>query len=205
LALAYRLAQVDPNAVVALVCVELCSLTFHFEDFTKSNFIATALFGDGAAGLLVAGDAHRSFGPSVEAVRSTTWPGSLDVMGWNFDAVGMQVVFSQAIPQVVREKVHDNTAEFLRTENREFSDISHWIAHPGGTKVIEAYEDVLPLPPCAMSHARSILRDYGNMSSPTVLFVLERLLKSAPPKPSDLGILTALGPGFSSENVLLRF
>jgi len=205
LALAHRLAQSDPRAVVALVCVELCSLTFHFEDFTKSNFIATALFGDGAAGLFVVGDTHTSPGPAIAATRSTTWPGSLDVMGWNFDAVGMQVVFSQAIPQVVHEKVHGNTAEFLAAENREFSDIAHWIAHPGGTKVIEAYEEVLPLSPCAMVHARSILRDYGNMSSPTVLFVLERLLRNATPQPGELGILTALGPGFSSENLLLQF
>lgn len=205
LALAHRLAQGEPKAVVALVCVELCSLTFHFEDFTKSNVIATALFGDGAAGLLVVGDAHTSHGPEILATRSTTWPGSLDVMGWNFDAVGMQVVFSQAIPQVVREKVYDNTSEFLVAAKREFSDIAHWIAHPGGTKVIEAYEEVLPLPACAMTNARSVLRDYGNMSSPTVLFVLERLLKSASPRSGDFGVLTALGPGFSSENVLLRF
>lgn len=205
LALSHRLAKGDPKAVVALVCVELCSLTFHFEDFTKSNFIATALFGDGAAGLIVVGDAHTSNGPDILATRSTTWPGSLDVMGWNFDAVGMQVVFSQAIPQVVRDKVYENTAGFLAAENREFSDIKHWVAHPGGTKVIEAYEEVLPLPPCAMTHARTVLRDYGNMSSPTVLFVLERLMQSAHMQPSDFGVLTALGPGFSSENVLLRF
>lgn len=205
LALAHRLAKGDPTAIVALVCVELCSLTFHFEDFTKSNFIATALFGDGAAGLLVVDDTHASSGPSILSAGSTTWPGSLDVMGWNFDSVGMQVVFSQAIPQVVREKVYDNTADFLASENREFSDIVHWIAHPGGTKVIEAYEEVLPLPPCAMTHARSILRDFGNMSSPTVLFVLERLLQSASAQPGDLGVLTALGPGFSSEILLLRF
>jgi alkylresorcinol/alkylpyrone synthase len=205
LALAHRLAAGDPKAVVALVCVELCSLTFHFEDFTKSNFIATALFGDGAAGLFVVGDAHSSPGPEILATRSTTWPGSLDVMGWNFDAVGMQVVFSQAIPQVVRERVHGNTSEFLSSECHAFSDITHWIAHPGGTKVIEAYEEVLPFPPCAMMHARSVLRDYGNMSSPTVLFVLERLLRVATPKPGELGLLTALGPGFSSENLLLRF
>ncbi len=205
LALAHRLAAGDPKAVVALVCVELCSLTFHFEDFTKSNFIATALFGDGAAGLYVVGDAHTSHGPEVLATRSTTWPGSLDVMGWNFDAVGMQVVFSQAIPQVVRERVHGNTLEFLISEGRGFSDIAHWITHPGGTKVIEAYEEVLPLPPGAMTHARSVLCDYGNMSSPTVLFVLERLLGDAKPTPGELGLLTALGPGFSSESVLLRF
>jgi alkylresorcinol/alkylpyrone synthase len=209
LALAHRLAKGDPEAVIALVCVELCSLTFHFEDFSKSNVIATALFGDGAAGVLVVGDDRAKrlthAGPSVLAVGTTTWPDSLDVMGWNFDAVGMQVVFSQSIPQVVREKVHDNTVAFLSTSGHSFEDVAHWIVHPGGTKVMEAYEAALPLPPCALTHARESLREFGNMSSPTVLFVLDRLLRKGKPRPGELGLLTALGPGFSSENLLLQF
>lgn len=206
LALANRLAQGDPHTVVALVCVELCSLTFHFTDFSKSNFVATALFADGAAGLLIVGDAHSKSiaGASILATGTTTWPDSLDVMGWNFDAAGMQVVFSHAIPQIVRDKVRVNTAEFLAANATEFGDIKHWVMHPGGTKVIEAYEEVLPLPPRAMTHARRVLRDHGNMSSPTVLFVLERLLKSGWASSGDFGVLTALGPGFSSENILLR-
>lgn len=209
LALAHRLAAGDPDAVIALVCVELCSLTFHFEDFSKSNFVATALFGDGAAGLLIAGDRRadqlRLAGPSIEAVETTTWPDSLDVMGWNFDAVGMQVVFSQAIPQIVRDKVHENVQAFLSAHRLEFPDIRHWIVHPGGAKVVEAYEAVLPLSACAMTHARAVLREHGNMSSPTVLYVLERLLRGGRPQSGEMGILTALGPGFSSELVLLKF
>jgi alkylresorcinol/alkylpyrone synthase len=209
LALAHRLALGDPDAVIALVCVELCSLTFHFEDFSKSNFIATALFGDGAAGVLVVGDrralSRPSSGPKIHAVGTTTWPDSLDVMGWNFDAVGMQVVFSQAIPQVVREKVHGNTFEFLAKEGLGFADIGHWVVHPGGAKVIEAYEAALPLPPCAMTHSRGVLQEFGNMSSPTVLFVFERLLRLSPPSAGDWGLLSALGPGFSSDNLLLKF
>lgn len=209
LALAHRLAKGDPEAVIALVCVELCSLTFHFEDFSKSNVIATALFGDGAAGVLVVGDDRarklKRAGPSIMGVGTTTWPDSLDVMGWNFDAVGMQVVFSQAIPQVVRDKVHGNTKSFLESSGRSFDDISHWIVHPGGTKVMEAYESVLPLPQCALTHARETLRVYGNMSSPTVLFVLDQLLRKGSPRSGEVGLLTALGPGFSSENLLLKF
>lgn len=207
LALANRLAKGDPQAIVALVCVELCSLTFHFADFSKSNFIATALFADGAAGVLVVGDDRHdaASGPVIRSSGTTTWPDSLDVMGWNFDAAGMQVVFSHAIPQIVRDKVRANTDEFLADCGVGYEAIRHWIAHPGGTKVIEAYEEVLPLPPCAMSHARAVLRDYGNMSSPTVLFVLDRLMREAAPSQGDLGFLTALGPGFSSENILLEF
>jgi alkylresorcinol/alkylpyrone synthase len=201
------MAKGDPKAVVALVCVELCSLTFHFEDFSKSNFIATALFADGAAGVMVVGDdkAAEARGPAILAAGTTTWPDSLDVMGWNFDAVGMQVVFSHAIPQIVREKVLENTSEFLAANEAGFSDIRHWIAHPGGMKVIEAYEQTLPMLHCAMTHARAVLRENGNMSSPTVLFVLEHLMTSGDTSAGDLGILTALGPGFSADNLLLRF
>jgi alkylresorcinol/alkylpyrone synthase len=207
LGLAYRLAKGDPKAVVALVCVELCSLTFHFEDFSKSNFIATALFADGAAGVIVVGDdrAKTATGPEIARAGTTTWPDSLDVMGWNFDAVGMQVVFSHAIPQIVRDKIFANTAEFLSADSLGFSDIRHWVTHPGGMKVIEAYEATLPMPPCAMTHARAVLRQYGNMSSPTVLFVLERLIACGSASEGELGILTALGPGFSADNLLLRF
>jgi alkylresorcinol/alkylpyrone synthase len=207
LGLAYRMASGDPQAVVVLVCVELCSLTFHFEDFSKSNFIATALFADGAAGVLVVGDGRSAVarGPAILAAGTTTWPDSLDVMGWNFDAVGMQVVFSHAIPQIVREKVLENTSEFLDANDVAFPDIRHWIAHPGGMKVIEAYEQTLPMPQCAMTHARAVLRENGNMSSPTVLFVLARLMASGGIAEGDLGILTALGPGFSADNLLLRF
>lgn len=205
LALAHRLAMGDPDAVIALVCVELCSLTFHHADFSKSNFIATALFADGAAGVLVTGDSRPAAGPRILAVGTTTWPGSLEVMGWNFDAVGMQVVFSQAIPRIVRERVRDNTAEFLRRHGRDFAGIGHWIVHPGGTKVMAAYEDALALGPDTLRHARAVLRDCGNMSSPTVLFVLERLLRSGETHPGEYGLLTALGPGFSAENLLLQF
>ena len=209
LALAGRLTQADPTAVVALVCVELCSLTFHSLDYSQSNVVATALFGDGAAGLLIVGaergERLRQPGPRLRAARTTTWPDSLDVMGWNFDAVGMQVVFSKAIPKVVREHVYDNTLAFLDAEHLTYADIRHWIVHPGGAKVIAAYQDVLPVPARALDPARAVLRAYGNMSSPTVLFVLERVLRHESVPAGALGLLTALGPGFSSENLLLEF
>jgi alkylresorcinol/alkylpyrone synthase len=209
LSLAYRLAKGDPQALIALVCVELCSITFHFGDFSKSNFVATSLFADGAAGVLVAGDERaasiQARGPAINASLSTTWPDSLDVMGWNFDSVGMQVVFSRAIPQIVQEKARTNCGKFLSSQGLDFDKIDHFVAHPGGAKVIEAYQEALPLRPCAMTHARTVLRDYGNMSSPTVLFVLDRLLDSGAPKDGDHALLTALGPGFSSEQVLLQF
>lgn len=204
LALAGRLARADTAARVMLVAVELCGLTFHSDDFSKSNVIAMALFGDGAAGVLVVGDDVSCNGAAIVDSASTTWPDSLDVMGWNFDSVGMQVVFSRAIPDIVRTKAHDNVSGFLaRTEHR-IEDVSHWIIHPGGAKVIAAYEEALPLPDGAMDHARSVLHDYGNMSSPTVLFALKRFLAEGSAQPGDYAVLSALGPGFSAENVLLH-
>ncbi len=209
LALANRLAKAEPQARVMLVAVELCGLTFQHDDYSKANLVATALFADGAAGALVVGDdvPIRANGPTPAIVdaRSTTWPDSLDVMGWSFDAVGMQVVFSRAIPQIVREKVRSNTESFLARNSLPLTPLPHLIAHPGGIKVIAAYEESLRLGNGAMQHARAVLRDYGNMSSPTVLFVLKRFLDNGEARPGDHALLTALGPGFSAENVLLRF
>jgi alkylresorcinol/alkylpyrone synthase len=209
LALAYRLAKADPHARIMMVAVELCSLTFHGGDFSKSNLIATALFADGAAAILVTGDdfpvTAPTTQPAIVAAQSTTWPDSLDVMGWNFDSVGMQVVFAQSIPQLVREKVRDNIDHFLADQDRSLNEITHLIAHPGGAKVITAYETALALENAAMDPARAVLRQFGNMSSPTVLFVLENVLRHATITEGDYGLLTALGPGFSAENVLLRF
>jgi alkylresorcinol/alkylpyrone synthase len=209
LALAYRLAKADPNARIMLIAVELCGLTFLHDDHSKANLVATALFGDGAAGVLVTGDGaqanRNTVTPAILGAQSTTWPDSLDVMGWNFDTVGMQVVFSRAIPAIVRERVRVNVDAFLAPFGHSITDLDHVIAHPGGAKVIAAYEDTLCLQNGTMKHARAVLRDFGNMSSPTVLFVLKRLLISESAKPGDHALLTALGPGFSSENILLEF
>lgn len=201
---AYRAALAAPRAVVMLVTVELCGLTFHFGDYSKSNFIATALFADGAAGVMVTGDEIAAAGPEILGTRSTIWPDSLDVMGWNFDNAGMQVVFSRAIPGIVREKTQADMNDFLRPFGIGFDQVRHFIPHPGGAKVIDAYEATLGLDAPKVSPARAVLRDFGNMSAPTVLFVLENTLASGSVKPGDHAVLTALGPGFSSENLLLR-
>ncbi len=204
----YREAISDPNAVVMLVTVELCGLTFHFGDFSKSNFIASALFADGAAGALVVGDdvtECAAGGPAILAAQSTIWPDSLDVMGWNFDNVGMQVVFSHAIPGIVKEKTRQNMDEFLGEHDLTFEQVRHLVVHPGGAKVIDAYQNALSLDSGRMAQARTVLRDFGNMSAPTVLFVLKQTLANGSVSPGDYGVLTALGPGFSAENVLLRF
>lgn len=203
LGLAWRLARAEPGAVVLLVAVELCGLTFHFEDFSRANFVACALFADGAAAAMVTGDEWGARGPAIRAARSTTWPASLDVMGWSFDSVGMQVVFSQQIPRIVRERVRQDTEAFLGENGQTLEDLRHLVAHPGGAKVIAAYEEALALGPERMEHAREVLREHGNMSSVSVLYVLERFLRSGEARSGDLAMLTALGPGFSAEKVLL--
>lgn len=202
---AAQTARADPEARVLLVAVELCSLTFNHSDASKSNLVATALFADGAAGVLVTGDQAGEKGPAILASRATTWPGSLDVMGWNIDSVGMQVVFSRAIPSIVAEKVRGDMTGFLSSLSLTLSDVAHFVAHPGGVKVIEAYEAALNLTPESTLRTRETLRAYGNMSAPSVLFVLKRLLEDKGARQGDYGILTALGPGFTAENLLLRF
>ncbi|MBZ0266006.1 type III polyketide synthase [bacterium] len=197
----------NPDKIVLMIVVELCSLTFHFHDYSKSNLIALALFADGAAGVVLGGKDSGLKGAEILDTRSTLWMDSLDVMGWNFHNEGMQVVFSKAIPGIVNKKARTNIEEFLKLKGKTLSDINEWIVHPGGLKVIEAYEDSLDLSKEALRHTRKVLKNYGNMSSATVLFVLEECLRSldtAEQSENKLGLLTALGPGFSAENLLIR-
>jgi alkylresorcinol/alkylpyrone synthase len=238
LARAAEWASLHPGARVVLVAVEICSLTFQADDLSKSNLVATALFADGAAAVVLGSDgggrgsdsrgdatalassapptghadAHRaqsapaaSRAPRVAGAMSTLFPDSEDVMGWEVCAGGLKVLFSRDIPSIVREMVRPNAEEFLAAHGLALSDVRHLVAHPGGTKVMAAYEEAFELPPGALRHARDVLRTCGNMSSPTVLFVLERFLRDADVRAGDWGLLTALGPGFSSELVLLQW
>ncbi|ASS74340.1 type III polyketide synthase [Tumebacillus algifaecis] len=202
------LAMADPDSLVLVVALELCGLTFVNGDRSKSNLIATSLFADGAAAVLICGDeaaAKKGIrGPQLLAARSTIWPETLDVMGWDVQTAGLKVIFSKDIPTIVATKIRPVTEAFLGEQNLTRADLSHYIAHPGGTKVLNAYEEALALPADALRHARDILRTHGNMSSCTVLFVLARELND-PHHAGDYGLLFALGPGFSSEQVLLRW
>jgi len=208
------LALADPGAVVLLVAVELCSLTFRHADRDKRNLIATSLFSDGAAAAVVAGAtaparaartgerARRSL--ELLASASTLWPGTLDVMGWEVTGEGLHVVFSRDIPSIARERVRPFLEGFLARERLGLTDVAHVVAHPGGAKVLEAYADSLGLPEAGLAHARAELRAHGNMSSPSCLFVLERFLEAGDIRAGDHALLLALGPGFSAESVLLR-
>jgi alkylresorcinol/alkylpyrone synthase len=201
---AYEYTRAFPGRRALLLALELCGLTFQRNDLSKSNLIATSLFADGAAAAVVSGTETGAGGPRILGSQSTFWYDSLDVMGWRINNQGLQVLFSRDIPAVVRKWVLPNLIDFLSSQGMELKQLRHIIAHPGGAKVIEAYEEALELRKGQMDFARDVLRRHGNMSSPTVLFVLKEFLRSGAIKEGEHAVLTALGPGFSSEMVLIR-
>lgn len=197
-----------PQAKVLVVCVELCSLTFQKDDYTKSNLIGASLFADGAACVLVCGDevelTQDRRVPRIKAARSKWLPDSESVMGWDVKSSGLHVVFAKSIPAIITNWLGPFLHEFLHDYNVELKHITHFIAHPGGKKVLGAYEEALQLTPEDTAISRNVLRTRGNMSSPTVLYVLEQFMLRGS-SPGALGLLVALGPGFSGEAVLLEW
>jgi alkylresorcinol/alkylpyrone synthase len=208
LARARDLALADPGGRVLLVAVELCSLTFRHEDLDKRNLVAASLFADGAAAAVVEGPraTHRNGARALELLgsHSTLWPDTLGMMGWTVTGRGLHVVFSRDIPSFVRERVRPSLEGFLSEHGLSLEDPMHIAAHPGGAKVLEAYAEALGRSPATFAHARDVLREYGNMSSPTCLFVLERQLASGEIGPGEPVLVSALGPGFAAEYVLAR-
>jgi alkylresorcinol/alkylpyrone synthase len=204
LAHAYHHLLGHPKERVLLVATELCGLTFMPGDFSKSNLVASALFGEGSAAVLLAGDQTDTDGLAMLGTASRFYPDSLDVMGWNVVSEGLQVVFAERIPRIVADnaaaELHDILGQFNLTRN----EVTAWLFHPGGAKVVAAYEQALGLSNGELALSRSVLRDYGNMSSVTLLFVLERYLQTRHAEPSGCALLSALGPGFCSESVLVR-
>lgn len=190
---------------VLYVAVELCSLTLIAGDESKSNFVGSALFADGGAAMVLTPADSDQATPALLHLHggySTLIPDSEDIMGWDVVDDGLKVRFSRDIPALVRSMMRDNVAEALALHGWARQDVNHFVVHPGGVKVLDAYEEALELPPGTLAHSRNVLRDYGNMSSATVLFVLRELLKD---KPRGKGLLSAMGPGFSAEHVLIEF
>jgi alkylresorcinol/alkylpyrone synthase len=198
LAIAARLAKAQPGANVLVVVVELCTLAFRSDQLTKANIVACALFGDGAAAcILRAGEGGLA---EIEAAGEHTWPDTLDIMGWDLDGQGFEVIFAQAIPSFAEANMGPAVTNILKRCDISMEAVDRFICHPGGTKVVLALEQALGLAHGALDHEREVLRDYGNMSAPTVFFVLERLLRTKLPARS---VLTAMGPGFSASCVSL--
>ncbi|WKA51406.1 3-oxoacyl-[acyl-carrier-protein] synthase III C-terminal domain-containing protein [Planococcus liqunii] len=195
-----------PDAKVIVLCLELCSLTFQRSDTSKSNLIGTSLFADGAACALVTGrnDQAKGSGFFIRETQSTLMQDSEDVMGWDVKDEGLHVVFSRDIPKIIESWLKPNVDLFLDKIGKTSADIKHFVAHPGGKKVLAAYEKSLGLPKEKTDTSRGVLAQYGNMSSPTVLFVLKEFMENKP-KSGEEGLLTALGPGFSSEMLWLEW
>jgi alkylresorcinol/alkylpyrone synthase len=199
LSIASRLAQARPGTNVLLVALELCTLAVRHDELTKANVVAASLFGDGAAAVVLrAGDGGAT---RIEATGEKLWPDTLNVMGWSVDPEGFGVIFQRTIPDFVRDHMGPAVAEILARMELSIDDIDRFVCHPGGTKVIVALERALALDQGALDHEREVIADYGNMSAPTVLFVLERLRAHGLPKRS---LLTSLGPGFTASCVALR-
>jgi alkylresorcinol/alkylpyrone synthase len=196
-----------PGEVAVMLSVELCSLTLQREDASVANVVATGLFGDGAAAVVMAGGARTNGArvPHIVATRSVFYPETEWVMGWDVVDSGFKVVLSAEVPEVVEAHVGPDVDAFLAAHGLARKDVKHWIAHTGGPKVLEAFRRGLDLPASAIERSWRSLREIGNLSSASVLFVLGDLLESGEARPGDVGVLAAMGPGFAAELVLLRW
>ena len=209
-------ARAYPRQVAVLLSVELCSLTVQTADLSIPNLIATGLFGDGAAAVVVAGaevelaarpapGVEREPGPEILGTRSVFYPDTERVMGWDISERGFGIVLSAEVPEMVSRHLRRDVDRFLADHGVDRSEIASWICHPGGPKVLTAMEHSLDLPEGALDVTWRSLEEVGNLSSTSVLLVLRDTLETHRPSPGSLGVLLAMGPGFCSELVLLRF
>ncbi len=195
-----------PDEAALLLSVELCSLTIQPDDLSAANLISSGLFGDGAAAVVVAGaNCEAAPGPRIVATRSTLYSETEYVMGWDISEKGFKIVLSRDVPEVVLTNLGRDADEFLAEYGLTREDIGSWVIHTGGPKVLEATEAALGLTDGALDASWTCLRKTGNLSSASVLFVLEEVMKNARPDPGTWGILAAMGPGFCSELLLLRW
>lgn len=205
LARAHDYLRAFPGDVAVLLSVELCSLTLQRDDLSVANLISSGLFGDGAAAVVLLGARRPARGPTVVATRSTLYPDSERVMGWDVRATGFQVVLSASVPSVVAEHLGPDVDRFLGDHGLERASVARWICHPGGPKVLRAFEHALGVTEDDLALTWRSLAEVGNLSSASVLFVLADTLAERPARPGAFGLVIAMGPGFCSELVLLRF
>ncbi|HEY0627118.1 MAG TPA: 3-oxoacyl-[acyl-carrier-protein] synthase III C-terminal domain-containing protein [Allosphingosinicella sp.] len=196
LAIAARLAAAGKT--ILFVTVELCSTSIRLDKLTKANIVATALFGDGAAACVVRGG-EGGIG-MIEGGGEMLWPDTLGIMGWDVEDPGLGVIFDRAIPPFVGKNMAEAVERIGGNIGIEREDIDRFVCHPGGAKVVTALEESLGLASGSLDHEREVLRHYGNMSAPTVLFVLDRLIREGLP---DRSMLLALGPGFTASGLSL--
>ena len=193
-----------PDDVAVLVAVELCSLTVQRDDVSMPNLVASGLFGDGAAAVVARGGVDRGGAAEVLATRSRLYPDSERTMGFDVTGTGLRIVLDAQVPAVVNRYIREDVDAFLADHGLTRRDVEWWVCHPGGPKVIEALEDALEIPREAVQLTWDSLARIGNLSSASVLHVLEDTLRDRPPRPGSYGIVLAMGPGFCSELVLVR-
>lgn len=213
-------ARADPDRAVLLVATELCGLTFQGDDWSKANFVSTSLFADGSAAVVVAADgvegrtgvdAANSAAPRIIADSCVLWPDTEEVMGFEFTDRGLEVVLSRSVPQLVRERFAASVDTVCERAGIVASELDHYLLHPGGAKVLDAFLDVLAIDEAQLCWSRDVLRTHGNMSAPTALFVLRQALDAASspagggPAAGDLAVISAMGPGFAAEHVVLQW
>lgn len=200
---AREFSEFYPEKTILLVSVETCTLTFRPKDKRKANLVALSLFGDGAAAAIISSQKISS-GIKLLGNLSQKWKNSLNIMGWNIHNDGLQVVFDKSIPDLIHKNFREVYDKFLKKFNKKEEDIKHFLFHPGGAKVIQAFEDVLNKKSDEFYYTSKILREYGNMSSPTVLYVIKEFLDQKQYGGSESGAISAMGPGFSCELVLFE-
>jgi alkylresorcinol/alkylpyrone synthase len=200
-----------PRQAAALVSVELCSLTLQREDLSVANLISSGLFADGAAAVIVTGPEFASSGPETQAgpailaTRSVFYPSTEEMMGWNISEKGFRILLSTEVPNLIRENLGRDVDAFLADNGHRRSDLKSFVLHTGGPKVLDASAAALGLHNGELDASWDCLRKVGNLSSASVLCVLEDVMKNRRPEPGTLGLLAAMGPGFCSELVLLRW
>ena len=194
-----------PDRVAVLLSVELCSLTWQRGDVSVANLIASGLFGDGAAAVVICGDARPGGGPEIAATESVFFPDTEDTMGWDISEEGFKIVLSAEVPAVIHKYLRTGVDAFLSKHGLQRDDIGSWVMHTGGPKVLEATQTALGLPASAFAASWESLRRVGNLSSASVLFVLQETMMRQRPAEGTWGVLAAMGPGFCAELVLLRW
>jgi len=194
-----------PSQAAALVSVELCSLTIQRDDLSVANLISSGLFADGAAAVIVTGDELDASGPEILATRSVFYPDTEEMMGWKVTEKGFRITLSPKVPVLIREHLGHDVDAFLADHGHQRSDIKSWVLHTGGPKVLEATATALDLHNGQLDASWDCLKRVGNLSSASVLVVLEDVMRNRRPKPGTLGLLAAMGPGFCSELLLLKW
>jgi alkylresorcinol/alkylpyrone synthase len=204
LARAFDYLQAFPDHTVLVIAVELPSLTFQVRDLSPANIISSALFGDGAAAVVLTGT-PRAERPRILATESTLFPQSTELMGFELKDSGLHIVLSAEIPEVVCAAAPELVDAFLARQGLTRQDLVHFLLHPGGRRVLDGLAQCLALPDERTTVSRAILREYGNLSSASVLFILDRFLTQENTQAGERGLLIAFGPGFSAEQVLLEW